>query len=317
MAQFPSLIDCIVEASTPLVQTRQLDTCGNTLLLKMEGWGPGGAGKDRPALHMIQCAEERGRVRPGDTLIEATSGNTGISLAMVAAVKGYSMLLVMPRGMSAERKWAMQAYGAQIIEVEGDMEEARAEARRLEKQGRGLLLNQFVNPDNPQAHYLGTGPEIWRQSMGRVTHFVSALGTAGTLMGVSRFLKERNPEVCTIAVHPAEHSCIPGTPYWCPLCMPEIYRPDYVDRSLSVRQSDAEEMTRRLARCEGMLCGVSSGGAVWAALQLCRELRDAVVVTMLYDRGDRYLSTGLFAPAGEEEPAAFPQQTRGEWASCA
>jgi len=307
MAQFPSLVDCIAGASTPLVQARQLPTGGNTLLLKMEGAGPGGSGKDRPALHMIRCAEERGRVKPGDTLIEATSGNTGISLAMVAAVKGYSMLLVMPRGMSRERRWTMQAYGAEIIEVEGDMEEAQARARQLEEQGRGLLLNQFSKPDNPEAHYLGTGPEIWRQREGRDTHLVSALGTAGTIMGVSRFLKEQNPAISVIAVQPGERSCIPGTPNWRPPCMPAVYRSHYVDRFVSVRQADAEETARLLARREGLLSGVSSGGVVWAALELCREVRDAVVVTVLYDRGDRYLSTGLFAPT-EEERAAAPQE---------
>jgi cysteine synthase B len=252
--------------------------------------------KDRPALSMIRHAEERGDIRPGDTLIEATSGNTGIALAMAAAIKGYRMVLVMPENMTAERRAAMRAYGAELVLVtrEQGMEGARDVAERMAREGRGKVLDQFANRDNPQAHYEGTGPEIWRDTAGMVTHFVSAMGTTGTIMGTARYLKERNSAIRIVGVQPTEGSSIPGIRRWSPEYLPKIFDRSRVDREIDVSQADAEETTRRLAREEGIFCGVSSGGAVAAALQLSREVESAVIVAIICDRGDRYLSSGVF-----------------------
>ncbi len=283
---------------TPLVRLQRLPgPAGNLILGKLEGDNPAGSVKDRPALCMIQQAEARGEIRPGDTLIEATSGNTGIALAMIAAVKGYRMVLIMPENQSVERRAAMQAYGAELVLVskEDGMEGARDLAAQFAREGQGRVLDQFANPDNPLAHYQTTGPEIWRDTHGRITHFVSAMGTTGTIMGVSRALKERNPAVQIIGVQPTEGSCIAGIRRWPAAYLPKIYDPARVDRIIDIDQTAAEDMTRRLAREEGICCGVSAGGAVAAALQLSAEVENAVIVTILCDRGDRYLSTGLFA----------------------
>ena len=283
---------------TPLVRLQRLPgPAGNLILGKLEGDNPAGSVKDRPALCMIQQAEARGEIRPGDTLIEATSGNTGIALAMIAAVKGYRMVLIMPENQSVERRSALQAYGAELILVSqaDGMEGARDLAAQFARDGQGRVLDQFGNPDNPLAHYQTTGPEIWRDTHGQITHFVSAMGTTGTIMGVSRALKERNPAVQIIGVQPTEGSCIAGIRRWPAAYLPKIYDPARVDRIIDIDQAAAEDMTRRLAREEGICCGASAGGAVAAALQLSTEVENAVIVTIICDRGDRYLSTGLFA----------------------
>lgn len=293
--EFPT-IEAFV-GKTPLVRLQRLPgESSNTLLVKLEGNNPAGSVKDRPALSMIQHAEARGEIRPGDTLIEATSGNTGIALAMAAAIKGYRMILIMPESMSVERRAVMKAFGAEIILVsrQGGMEEARDLADRMAAEGKGKVLNQFANPDNPRAHYETTGPEIWRDTQGRITHFVSAMGTTGTIMGVSRYLKERNPAIQIVGVQPAEGSNIPGIRRWPEAYLPKIYDPAAVDRIIDVTQQEAEETTRLLAAREGIFAGVSSGGAVAAALRLSREVQNAVIVAVICDRGDRYLSTGVF-----------------------
>ena len=269
---------------------------GNRILVKLEGNNPAGSVKDRPATNMIRAAEDRGEIRPGDTLIEATSGNTGIALAMAAAIRGYRLVLVMPSNQSEERRQAMTAYGAEIVSVtpaEG-MEGARDLAKQMEREGRGKVLDQFANPDNPAAHYLSTGPEIWRDTDGTVTHFVSAMGTTGTIMGVSRFLKEKNPAIQVVGMQPAAGASIPGIRRWPTEYLPKIYEPSRVDRVLDVTQQDAEDTMRRLAREEGIFCGVSSGGAVAGALRIAAETENAVIVVIVCDRGDRYLSTGVF-----------------------
>ncbi|HQC80884.1 MAG TPA: cysteine synthase CysM [Accumulibacter sp.] len=286
---------------TPLVRLQRLPGAavvarGNVILAKLEGNNPAGSVKDRPALSMISRAEQRGDIAPGDTLIEATSGNTGIALAMAAAVRGYRMILVMPENQSVERRQTMRAFGAELVLTpkDGGMELARDVAERLRSEGRGIILDQFANPDNPLAHYEGTGPELWRQTGGRITHFVSSMGTTGTIMGVSRYLKEQNPGVCIVGCQPEEGSQIPGIRKWPEAYLPAIFDRARVDRVESVSQGDAEEMTRRLAREEGIFAGISSGGAVAVALRLAEELANAVVVTIVCDRGDRYLSTGVF-----------------------
>jgi len=283
--------------NTPLVRLQRLpgDT-SNTVLVKLEGNNPAGSVKDRPAISMIQHAEQRGQIRPGDTLIEATSGNTGIALAMAAAIKGYHMLLVMPEHMSVERIALMKAYGAEIVLTPkaGSMEAAIDKSRELEAKGEGIILDQFSNQDNPLAHFEGTGPEIWRDTHGEVSHFVSAMGTTGTIMGNSRYLKEQNPAVQIIGVQPTEGSSIPGIRRWPEAYLPEIYDASRVDRIMDVTQQEAEDMTRALAAKEGIFAGISSGGAVAAALKLSQELENAVIVSIICDRGDRYLSTGVF-----------------------
>ena len=284
--------------NTPQARLQRLPgRTANRLFGKLEGNNPAGSVKDRPALSMIQQAEARGVIRPGDTLIEATSGNTGIALAMIAAIKGYRMALIMPENQSEERRAAMRAYGAELILVSKDdgMEGARDLAAQMEREGRGRVLDQFANPDNPLAHYQTTGPEIWRDTQGQITHFVSAMGTTGTIMGVSRYLKEQNPAVQIIGVQPTEGSSIAGIRRWPLEYLPKIYDPARVDRVIDISQAEAEEMTRRLAREEGICCGVSAGGAVAAALRVSAEVENAVIVTIICDRGDRYLSTGLFA----------------------
>ncbi len=291
-----STIDQFV-GNTPLVQLQRLpgDT-SNAILVKLEGNNPAGSVKDRPALSMIRGAEERGEIRPGDTLIEATSGNTGIALAMAAAMKGYRMVLIMPDNMSVERRQVMKAFGAEIILVsrEQSMEGARDLAKQMEAEGKGRVLDQFSNPDNPRAHYEGTGPEIWRDTNGRITHFVSAMGTTGTIMGTSRYLKEQSSAVQVVGVQPMEGASIPGIRRWPPEYLPSIFEASRVDRTLDVGQQDAEQTTRALAAEEGIFCGISSGGAVAAALQLSRQVENAVIVAIICDRGDRYLSTGVF-----------------------
>ncbi len=283
--------------NTPLVRLQRLpgDT-GNTILVKLEGNNPAGSVKDRPALSMIRQAEMRGTIKPGDTLIEATSGNTGIALAMAAAIKGYRMILVMPENMSIERRAVMKAYGAELVLTpkDGSMEAAIDKARELEAAGEGLILDQFSNQDNPQAHVEGTGPEIWRDTNGEVTHFVSAMGTTGTIMGTSRYLKSRNPDVEIVGVQPMEGSSIPGIRRWPEAYLPKIYDASQVDRIIDVSQADAEETTRRLAAEEGIFAGISSGGAVAAALKLSEMVENAVIVAIICDRGDRYLSTDVF-----------------------
>lgn len=286
--------------NTPLVRLQRLSRGeNNTVLVKLEGNNPAGSVKDRPALSMINRAEQRGEIKPGDTLIEATSGNTGIALAMAAAIKGYRMVLIMPENMSLERRATMKAFGAELILVSSEqgMEGARDLAKQMEHEGKGKVLDQFSNPDNPAAHYHGTGPEIWRDTHGSVTHFVSSMGTTGTIMGTSRYLKEVNPDIRIIGVQPTEGSRIPGIRRWPREYLPEIYDETRVDQIIDVSQADAEEMTRALAAREGIFCGVSSGGAVAAALRLCETLSNAVVVAIICDRGDRYLSTNVF-PAG-------------------
>ncbi|NIP74408.1 MAG: cysteine synthase CysM [Gammaproteobacteria bacterium] len=283
--------------NTPLVRLQRLPgETTNTVLAKLEGNNPAGSVKDRPALSMIVHAQRRGEIKPGDTLIEATSGNTGIALAMAAAIKGYRMILIMPEHMSVERRAVMKAFGAEILLVsrEGGMEEARDMARDMAAQGRGIVLDQFANPDNPRAHYEGTAPEIWRDTGGTVTHFVSAMGTTGTIMGTSRFFKEQNPAVQIVGVQPAEGASIPGIRRWPEEYLPRIYEPARVDRVIDVGQQEAEAATRALAAREGVFAGISSGGAVAAALRLSKELEGAVIVTVICDRGDRYLSTGVF-----------------------
>jgi S-sulfo-L-cysteine synthase (O-acetyl-L-serine-dependent) len=292
---YHSLADAV--GNTPLVRLARLpgDT-SNVVLAKLEGTNPAGSVKDRPALSMIVEAEKRGTIKPGDTLIEATSGNTGIALAMVAAMRGYRMMLVMPENQTAERIATMRAYGAELVLTPkaGGMEGARDLAARMRDEGRGNILDQFANPDNPLAHYRGTGPEIWRDTEGRVTHFVSAMGTTGTIMGVSRFLKEKNRAIQIVGAQPAEGASIPGIRKWPPEYTPKIFDSSRVDRTENVTQGQAETMTRRLAAEEGVFCGISSGGACEVALRVCREVRDATIVFIVCDRGDRYLSTGVF-----------------------
>ena len=283
--------------NTPLVRLQRLPkNTSNTILAKLEGNNPAGSVKDRPALSMIKHAEERGEIKPGDRLIEATSGNTGIALAMAAAIKGYKMTLIMPDNMSAERIASMKAYGAEIIltPASGSMEGAIDLSREMEARGEGRILDQFANSDNPRAHYEGTGPEIWRDTHGKITHFVSSMGTTGTIMGTSKFLKEQNPNIQIIGVQPEGESKIPGIRRWPQEYLPKIYQADQVDRIIEVDQLAAEQMTRDLAAKEGIFAGVSSGGAVSAALRLSQELTDAVIVVIICDRGDRYLSTGVF-----------------------
>ena len=295
MPQFLSLDDTI--GNTPLVRLKRL-TAGenNTLLAKLEGCNPAGSVKDRPALSMIRRAEARGDIRPGDTLIEPTSGNTGIALAMAAAMRGYRMILVMPENLSMERRQTMRAYGAELVLTarEGGMEMARDVAEQMVKNGEGHMLDQFANPDNPLAHYESTGPEIWQQTEGTVTHLISSMGSTGTIIGIARYLKEQNRAVQIIGCEPAEGSNIAGIRKWPQEYRPAIYEPALVDRVVSVTQADAEAMTRRLAREEGIFAGVSSGCAVCAMLEIAREVQDAILVTILCDRGDRYLSTGVF-----------------------
>ncbi|MYB89573.1 MAG: cysteine synthase CysM [Proteobacteria bacterium] len=284
--------------NTPLVRLQRLPgSTSNRILAKLEGNNPAGSVKDRPALSMIVEAERRGEIKSGDHLIEATSGNTGIALAMVAAMKGYRMKLIMPENMSLERRASMQAFGAELIlvTVEEGMERARDLALEMQAQGEGKVLDQFANPDNPLSHYRSTGPEVFEDTEGQVTHFVSSMGTTGTIMGVSRYLKEVKPEIQIVGVEPAEGSKIPGIRKWPEAYIPKIFDSSAVDRMIEVTQAEAEAMMRRLGREEGIFCGVSSGGAVAAALRLSEELRDAVIVTIICDRGDRYLSTGLFS----------------------
>jgi cysteine synthase B len=293
---YPTLESTV--GNTPLVRLARLPgTTTNVVLGKLEGNNPAGSVKDRPALSMIVEAEKRGDIRPGDTLIEATSGNTGIALAMVAAMKGYRMVLIMPDNLSIERRQAMTAYGAELILVAkaDGMEGARDLAERMRAEGRGTILDQFANPDNPLAHYRGTGPEIWRDTGGRVTHFVSAMGTTGTIMGVSRYLKERNPAVAIVGAQPADGASIPGIRKWPEAYLPRIYDAARVDRVEPVGQQEAEDMTRRLATEEGIFGGVSAGGACAVALRLSREVENATIVFIVCDRGDRYLSTGVFS----------------------
>ncbi len=292
---FPTLESFI--GDTPLVRLQRLPgETGNQVLVKLEGNNPAGSVKDRPALAMIRHAEERGEIRPGDTLIEATSGNTGIALAMVAAIRGYRMILLMPEHMSVERRALMRAFGAEIVLVPRaqGMEGARDLAQRMQAEGRGRVLDQFSSPDNPRAHYESTGPEIWRDTHGSITHFVSSMGTTGTIMGTGRYLKERNPAVRIVGVQPKDGAQIPGIRRWSEAYLPKIYDPAGVDRILEVGQQEAEETARALAAREGIFAGISSGGAVAAALRLARELENAVLVAIVCDRGDRYLSTGVF-----------------------
>jgi cysteine synthase B len=289
---YPSIADCV--GNTPLVRLQRLQgNTSNTLLLKLEGNNPAGSVKDRPALSMITRAELRGDIQPGDVLIEATSGNTGIALAMAAAIKGYRMVLIMPENATAERKASMTAYGAQLILV-GGMEEARDLALQMQADSKGKVLDQFANGDNPIAHYTSTGPEIWKQTGGQITHFISSMGTTGTIMGVSRFLKEQNPEVQIVGLQPMEGSAIPGIRRWPQAYLPSIYEAERVDRIIDMGQQEAEEVMRRMAREEGIFCGVSSGGSVAAMLSLSQEVENAVMVAIICDRGDRYLSSGIY-----------------------
>jgi cysteine synthase B len=290
--------DCI--GNTPLVRIQRLDSGfeknKNIILAKLEGDNPAGSVKDRPAMSMIRRAEARKHIKPGDTLIEPTSGNTGIALAMAAAIRGYRMVLIMPEHLSAERRQTMRAYGAEIILTpqKGGMEAARDLAEKMVREGKGTMLDQFANPDNPLVHYETTAPEIWRDTGGKLTHFVSSMGTTGTIMGCSRYFKEHNPKVQIIGCQPQEGSQIPGIRKWPEAYLPKIYDRSRVDRIESVSQAEAEEMTRRLAREEGIFAGISSGGAVHVALRISRELKNSVIVTVICDRGDRYLSTGVF-----------------------
>lgn len=293
---YPTIADCV--GNTPLVRLQRLPgSTSNTILVKLEGNNPAGSVKDRPALSMIVEAERRGAIRPGDTLIEATSGNTGIALAMAAAIMGYKMRLIMPANQSQERRDAMAAYGAELISVSAEegMEGARDLAMRLQAQGEGVVLNQFGNDDNPLAHYRGTGPEIWQQTQGSITHFISSMGTTGTIMGVSRYLKEQNPAVQIVGLQPVEGASIPGIRRWPEAYLPTIFQRDRVDVVIDTPQQAAEDTMRRLAREEGIFCGVSSGGSVWAALELSKQVENAVIVAIVCDRGDRYLSTGVFS----------------------
>ncbi len=292
---FPTIESFI--GNTPLVRLQRLPgETSNTILVKLEGNNPAGSVKDRPAMSMIQQAEKRGDIKPGDTLIEATSGNTGIALAMAAAIKGYKMVLIMPENMSTERRASMRAYGAELVLVtrEQGMEGARDLAKQMEADGKGKVLDQFGNQDNPLAHYETTGPEIWRDTDHKVTHFVSAMGTTGTIMGTSRYLKEVNPAIQIVGVQPAEGASIPGIRRWPKEYLPTIFDASRVDQTIDVDQLSAETITRRLAAEEGIFCGISSGGAVAAALELSRQVENAVIVTIICDRGDRYLSTGVF-----------------------
>jgi cysteine synthase B len=296
---FPTLEAFV--GNTPLVRLQRLPGrsgvhSSNLILAKLEGNNPAGSVKDRPALSMFKHAQARGEIKPGDTLIEATSGNTGIALAMVAAIMGYRMVLIMPEHLSVERRQAMRAFGAEIILTpeKGGMETARDLSEQMRSEGKGIILDQFANPDNPRSHYEGTGPEIWRDTQGSVTHFVSSMGTTGTIMGVSRFLTEKNADIEIIGCHPAEGSQIPGIRKWPEAYLPRIFDRSRVDRVEEVSQSEAEEMTRRLASEEGIFAGISSGGATAVTLRIAREVRNAVIVTIICDRGDRYLSTGVF-----------------------
>ncbi len=296
---YPTLEDFV--GNTPLVRLQRIpgvenERRGNVILAKLEGNNPAGSVKDRPALSMIKHAEARGTIRPGDTLIEATSGNTGIALAMVAAMRGYRMVLIMPEHQSVERVQTMRAFGAELILTPkaGGMESARDVAERMVKEGKGLMLDQFANPDNPLAHYESTGPEIWRDTAGGITHFVSSMGTTGTIMGCSRFFKEKNPAIVIVGCQPEEGSQIAGIRKWPEAYLPKIYDKSRVDRVENVSQGDAEVMTRRLAAEEGIFAGVSSGGALQVALRVAAEVSNAVIVTIVCDRGDRYLSTGIF-----------------------
>ena len=295
---FPTIEDYV--GHTPLVRLQRIpgDT-SNVILAKLEGNNPAGSVKDRPAISMIQEAERRGEIQPGDTLIEATSGNTGIALAMAAAIKGYRMVLIMPDNLSEERRASMRAYGAEVVNVtrEQGMEGARDLAIRMEAEGKGKVLDQFSNPDNPLAHYRSTGPEIWEQTQGKVTHFVSSMGTTGTIMGVSRYLKERNPDVRIIGLQPEDGASIPGIRRWPEAYLPKIYDAARVDQVLDIGQQEAEDTMRALAREEGIFCGVSSGGAIAAALKLSGQVENSVIVAIICDRGDRYLSTGVFPGA--------------------
>lgn len=298
---FPTIEQYV--GNTPLVKLQRLNEgSSNTILLKLEGNNPAGSVKDRPAMSMIRCAEERGAIKAGDTLIEATSGNTGIALAMAAAIKGYRMILIMPSNASHERKVVMAAYGAELIEVtpEEGMEGARDLALAMQDEGKGKVLDQFGNFDNPAAHYEGTGPEIWRQTDGRVTHFVSSMGTTGTIMGVSRFLKEKNTAIEIVGLQPAEGAAIPGIRRWPKEYLPGIFEESRVDKVFDISQEEAEQTMRALASQEGIFCGVSSGGAVAGALKLSQQVNDALIVAIICDRGDRYLSTGVFEPEVRE-----------------
>jgi cysteine synthase B len=283
--------------NTPLVQLKRLPgNTSNVVLAKLEGNNPAGSVKDRPALSMIRRAQERGDIKPGDTLIEPTSGNTGIALAMCAAMMGYRMILVMPEHLSVERRQTMAAFGAEFVLTprEGGMEMARDIAEKMRDEGQGVILDQFANPDNPISHYEGTGPEIWRDTGGRITHFVSSMGTCGTIMGVSQYLKERNPGVQIVGCQPDDHSQIPGIRKWPAAYLPKICDWKRIDQVIEVTQHDAEETTRKLAREEGIFAGISSGGALWAALEVSKSVENAVIVFIVCDRGDRYLSTGVF-----------------------
>ncbi len=297
--RYPTLEDVI--GNTPLVRLVRLpgadnEQRGNVILGKLEGNNPAGSVKDRPAISMIRRAEERGEIKPGDTLIEATSGNTGIALAMAAAMRGYRMVLIMPEDLSIERAQTMKAFGAELILTprSGGMEYARDLAEQMQKDGKGRVLDQFANADNPRVHYETTGPEIWRDTAGRITHFVSAMGTTGSITGTSRFLKERNSDVRVIGAQPSEGSRIPGIRKWPQEYLPKIYDPAWVDETVSVSQADAEEMARRLARDEGLFAGISAAGACWVALQIAKQVENATIVFIVCDRGDRYLSTGVF-----------------------
>lgn len=296
---YPTLEDAI--GRTPLVRLQRLpgadnDRRGNVILGKLEGNNPAGSVKDRPAIAMIRGAEARGEIQPGDTLIEATSGNTGIALAMAAAIRGYRMVLIMPEDLSVERAQTMKAFGAELVLTprSGGMEYARDLAEQMQKDGKGRVLDQFANPDNPRVHYETTGPELWDQTRGRITHFVSAMGTTGTITGVSRYLKEKNPAVRIIGAQPAEGSRIPGIRKWPEAYLPKIYDARHVDEQVSVTQADAEEMARRLASEEGLFAGISAAGACWVALQIARTVENATIAFVVCDRGDRYLSTGVF-----------------------
>ena len=293
--EFRTLEDYV--GRTPLVRLKRIHAGRNNVILaKLEGNNPAGSVKDRPALSMVMRAEARGDIKPGDTLIEATSGNTGIALAMAAAMRGYRMILVMPENQSVERRQTMRAFGAELVLVpsSGGMEMARDIAEKMRDEGRGIILDQFANPDNPLAHFEGTGPELWEQTGGRITHFVSSMGTTGTIMGTSRFLKARNPDICIVGCEPEEGSSIPGIRKWPEAYLPKIFERPRVDRFERVSQADAEEMTRRLAREEGIFAGISSGGSMHVALRVAAELENAVIVSIVCDRGDRYLSTGVF-----------------------
>ncbi|GHW84198.1 cysteine synthase B [Vibrio cholerae] len=295
MSDFPTLEDYV--GQTPLVRLQRLNAGCSTVLVKLEGNNPAGSVKDRPALNMIVQAEARGILQPGDTIIEATSGNTGIALAMAAAIKGYKMILIMPDNATQERKDSMRAYGAELILVskEQGMEGARDLALQMQQEGKGKVLDQFNNLDNPDAHFRSTGPEIWQQSQGKITHFVSSMGTTGTIMGVSRYLKQQNPQIQIIGLQPSKGSAIPGIRRWPQAYLPGIFDAARVDQVLDVTQTDAEQTARALAREEGICAGVSSGGAVFAALQIAQQNPGSVVVAIVCDRGDRYLSSGLFS----------------------